>query len=724
MKALHTILLAAVVGVGLTGCQPTICERSETADSKVGSACAIPPLLGSTCTASIKSCSEADQKVIGDVVTCIDGLPECTPLARDAWLLQREGCTGSLSSLSQPCKDAVFMGMLPGEDAGVPDAGVPAMVDGGQGIDLYATANENTVGIAWVPRQQGDVARWILVETDTLGDNRTEREIATGNAINFTVEDAGQAGRTYFVFGLNQMNEIVQGAPFAVEMEDAGVPMCTGPASCPSNQVCDLGTCKTQTCVAGGTNTCPVGYGCNAQGFCLQLTADGGFVIGGGMRDAGVTPLPFITNPVTITPRPPMVQPAVQVGLVAGRRPDVVGIDSARVALALEQEGQVIAHTSTQRGHDFIDDSLTAAGIDTLGGNVHLAWNAESRLLYACYVVGRGIRVQVSKDQGRTWGRVARTFEPPASEDGGISENFRDCDIAAWKNGGALLVNAEPETLMLYDLAPDLTTNMRGPAFTSVFDAGVNSVTFPSRPAIATAPELGIVHVSFTGTRELFNGGADQEPYVVSREGSGPFSAATRMTPAASASALPEDFTTIAVHPKTGRAIGAYTTVQVGSQNSTVYVSLNNPQTRTWSTGAHLNVFVVDQNTSVWLPNKPAAETWFAFSPSFAPMADGRFAFSFVAGPRVGGVGDYRMYMVPFDLDRVPSITAGRGWFVPPVMQMSTDRVIDPRGSTNGPQPPVSSISTDGQVSVYGAFTVGTGVNGDVEGTARYWHWP
>ncbi|MGV3621136.1 MAG: hypothetical protein ACO1OB_09985, partial [Archangium sp.] len=125
-----------------------------------------------------------------------------------------------------------------------------------------------------------------------------------------------------------------------------------------------------------------------------------------------------------------------------------------------------------------------------------------------------------------------------------------------------------------------------------------------------------------------------------------------------------------------------------------------------------------------WLPNKPAAETWFAFSPSFAPVGDGRFAFSFVAGPRPGGIGDYRMYMVPFDLDRVPSITAGRGWFVPPVMQMSTDRVIDPRGSINGPQPPVSAISTDGQISVYGSFTVGSGMNGDVEGTARYWHWP
>ena len=51
-----------------------------------------------------------------------------------------------------------------------------------------------------------------------------------------------------------------------------------------------------------------------------------------------------------------------------------------------------------------------------------------------------------------------------------------------------------------------------------------------------------------------------------------------------------------------------------------------------------------------------------------------------MAGPAQRHVGDYRQYMVPFDLDRTPSITNGKGWFVPPVVKMSDERVLDPHG--------------------------------------------
>ena len=87
---------------------------------------------------------------------------------------------------------------------------------------------------------------------------------------------------------------------------------------------------------------------------------------------------------------------------------------------------------------------------------MHLAWNPDSQALYACYVVGRGIRVQKSVDRGRTWGLVAATFEPPLPDDGGIGEIIRDCDIARWKNGGALMVTAEHEALIVRELAADL----------------------------------------------------------------------------------------------------------------------------------------------------------------------------------------------------------------------------------------------------------------------------
>ncbi len=722
MKALQTTLFGGVLALSFMGCQPTVCERSATADSKKSAECDVAPLLGGACTDNIKSCSEADLKVIGDVITCVEGLPLCGPIAKDAWQLQYQTCTVQFAALSQPCLQAFFMGAVPGVDAGIPDAGLPPMTDGGQGVDLFAAANANTVALAWVPRQQGDVAKWVLVETDALGDNRVETEVTDGTAVHLTIDDAGMTGRRYFLIGVDQTGAIVQGAPFTNTAADAG-PMCSGPQDCPVSEVCDLGQCRVQSCVAGMTNTCPANYACPASGQCYRTGDDGGFIIGNGGRDAGAAPLPFITNQVQLTPRPPTVQPVIQVGAVAGRRPAVVGIDTARVAVALEQEGQVVAHVSEARGADLIDDALTASGIDTLGGRVHLAWNPDSKLLYACYVVGRGIRVQVSANMGRTWGRVARTFEPPALEDGGVDVAFRDCDIAAWKNGGALMVTAEPEALMVYDLAEDLSTNMRTAAFTSVMDAGTSTLSLPSRPAIATAPALSLVHITFTGTRELTGGASDTEPYGIMREGTGAFSPPDSMTTTLG-SALPEDYTTVAVHPVTGRAVGAYTTVNVGAQNSTVYVSLHNAQARAWGTGGHLNVFATDQNTSLWLPNKPANETWFAFSPSMAPLPDGTFAFSFVAGPRIGQAGDYRIYMAPFDLERAPPVGNGRGWFVGSVAQMSSERVVDPRGSLNGPQPPVSSIATDGQLSVYGVFTPGTGVSGDVDGAARFFHWP
>jgi hypothetical protein len=244
---------------------------------------------------------------------------------------------------------------------------------------------------------------------------------------------------------------------------------------------------------------------------------------------------------------------------------------------------------------------------------------------------------------------------------------------------------------------------------------------------------MDLVHVTFTGTRLLVSGAADSEPYGVMRQGAtAAFSTASRMTPSVSASPVPEDWTTVAINPSNGRVVGAFTSIQqIGSaQVSTVYISLFNASTRTWSTGAHLNVFVTDQNTSVWLPAKAPNDAWFAFSPQLAPLAvtdpadAGVFAFSFVAGPHDGTSGDYRQYMVPFDLSRTPSITSGKGWFIPPVTKMSDERVLDPRGSFGAPQPPVTALTADQQISVYGVFIPGNGAAGDTEGPARFFSWP
>lgn len=724
MTSLRAAVAACTLALGLWGCGSNLCDRSTKATSK-GSDCGAVPLLGAGCSSNLSSCSEADQKVLASVLTCLEKLPVCQSIAKDAWKLQEDACNADLLTLSPKCSEAFFAGLPPGFDAGLPDAGPQPINDGGNGLWLVGVANQDTVALAWEPRRSATVDHWMLVETDALGDHRTETEFTPGTALNLLIPDAGLSGRRYYLVGRNAAGEVLTGTPFADLTVDAGA-MCMGPNDCADNRVCDLGQCKLQTCPFQRANTCPGGYQCFSPGECRRTTADGGVFMGGGaQRDAGIQPLPFISNEISLTPRPPLVQPTVTVGSVGGKHPDIAAFDTARVTLALEQEGQLIAHPSTLHGSDLADEASTSFGLDTVGSRVHLAWNPDSQALYACYVVGRGIRVQKSVDRGHTWGLAAATFEPPLPDDGGIGELIHDCDIASWKNGGALMVTAENEALIVRELTPELTASMTGPAFTSTSpDAGTIAVFAPAHPAIATLPSTGLVHITFTGTRLLTGGATDTEPYGVFREGAGSFSTASRMTPSSQASALPEDWTAVSINPKTGRAVGAFTTVSTGTQNSTIYIALFSTVSRAWGTGSHLNVFVTDQNTSVWLPQKAPTDVWFAFSPQLAPLPDGTFAFSFVAGPHNGMWGDYRQYMVPFDLDRTPSITNGKGWFIPPVLKLSDERVLDPHGTFSAPQPPVTALTADGQISVYGVFIPGSGLGGDVEGPAKYFSWP
>jgi hypothetical protein len=731
MTLSRAVVVSAAFALVFVGCAPTPCERSVKAAKTNQGDCGdeiAGSLLGNACSANLSSCTGDDQKLMDTALTCVEKMSACSSISKDAWRLQRDTCAAGLENLSPTCK-SLFMNAVPVIDAGTPDAGPQAINDGGNGLTLVGAANADTVALAWDTRRTAMVEKWMLIESDALGDNRTERilDMTPGSSVNVTIGDAGMSGRRYYVAGLNQAGDVLFGTAIEEMMMvvDAGN-SCAGPDNCPDDRVCDLGQCRQQTCPFQMMNTCPGGYSCFAPGECRRTSADGGVFMGGGMRrDAGTAPLAMISNEIGLTPRPPLLPPTVVVGSVAAKRPDIAAYDTARVSLSLEQEGQLIAHPSALRGADFIDEAVTSFSLDTTGVRAHLAWNPDSKALYACYVVGRGVRVQKSIDRGETWGRAVTTFEPPLPDDGGVGEIIRDCDIAPWKNGGALMVTAENEALIIRELTETLTVSMTGPAFTSTPpDAGVTAVFAPSHPAIATLPSTGVVHVTFTGTRLLTGGASDSEPYGVYREGTGSFTPAARMTPSASPSALPEDWTTVSVNPKTGRAVGAFTSILPGNQSSTVYVALFNTVTRGWGTGSHLNVFVTDQNTSVWLPQKAPTDTWFAFSPQFAPLPDGTFAFSFVAGPHSGSSGDYRMYMVPFDLDRVPSITNGRGWFVPPVVKMSDDRVLDPRGSMAAPQPPVTALTADNQISVYGVFIGGSGINGDVEGPARFFSWP
>lgn len=729
---LHRVSLVAALVV-VSACGSNLCERSTKANAQIKGDCpaeTVSPLLGAMCSANLSACTAADQKLLESTLACMEKLPVCLSITKDAWKLQSETCTASLAMLSRPCLDAFFQGNAPGYDAGLPDAGVKSITDGGNGVTLLGAANDNTIALAWELRRAAAVEKWVLVQTDAVGENRVETEITPGGAINLLIPDSGMSGRRFFIAGTNANGDVLTGTALQLMTVDAGQ-RCLAHNDCASDLVCDLGQCVRQTCIAGMMNTCPSSYSCFAPGECRRTGADGGvFNPGGGVRDAGTQPLQMISPEIGVTPRPAMPSGGVSVGQVPGRRPDITAFDTARVALALEQEGQLIAHPSTERGSDYENEAVTSVGLDTTGSRVHLAWEPTTQAVFACYVVGTGIRVQKSSDRGRTWGLVANTFLPPLTDDGGTGEIYRDCDIAPWKNGGVIMVTAENEALIVREFDSSLAVTSRSVAFASqpVTDGGVGGITAPSHPAIATHVGNSLVHVTFTGTRLISGGAGDTEPYGIVRDNATSFGAPTRMTSAVSASAFPEDWTAVAIHPITGQAVGAFTTV-VGttSQYSTVFVSLYSSQARLWSTGSHLNLFVVDQNTTVLLPEKAPNAVWFAFSPSFAPLATdaNKFALSFVAGPRnSSGIGDYRQYIVPFDLDRTPAITAGKGWFVPPVQKVSDVRALDPRGSLAAPQPPVSSLAGDSQISVYGVFVQGAGAAGDAEAAAQYFHWP
>ncbi|MEW5738069.1 MAG: hypothetical protein AB1938_04030 [Myxococcota bacterium] len=737
----RTLLVVALscAALALAGCSTSLCDRNAQLDlaKKAGDCTGVPtsPLLGSasSCSMKISSCSSADQESLTRALDCIEKLPVCSASSRDAYLLSLGACTDPLESLSQPCLDAFFMGVPPGEDGGIDagqiDAGPQPINDGGNGVVLIAVADESAYAFAWSTRQPGDVAVWQLIGSDTAGVRDPEQDLGPGSLSDYLIPDSGlvipDAGPTshrYFLVGRDTNGEIVSGNLDAGTGTDAGMAMCQRSTDCPVDRVCDLGQCKTQTCMTGST-TCPAGYQCLSL-VCTRTTSDGGGFDAGFVRpDAGTIDraLPFVSNEVTLTSGPAVFTSDINLGGFPARRPSITGIDTARVFVSLEQEATLVAHASSQRGKDFSNDALTSFPLDTVGTRARTTYNPDSKLTFACYNVGRGVRVQRSSDFGRTWGVAATTIEP--FDDGGLSSTIQDCDIAPWKNGGAIMVTVEDDTLAVRTISTGLSVDTPVTAFAS----NPSGYFSPAHPAIATLPSDSIVHVTFTALRTVGGGTQDLEAVGVYRDGTlGAFTQAQSLVGIPVANA--QDWTSVAVDPKSKRALGAFVSVEPGpgaAPVSTVYAAMWNPTNKQWVSGPDLSVFASQQNTTLLFPNKsPATDVWFAFSSSVAILPSGKAWLSFVVGPRTGTTGDYKMVAVPFDFDATSPLSTGKGWFVPPVTYVSDIRVFDPRGSVSNPQPPVSALSADRQLSIYGAFIEGLGLNGEIEGRAIFFSRP
>lgn len=738
MTKRSALILVVMMGCGPTGpTAATVCQKNADVDQaqKIGDCTRVPPgnLFGerTQCTTAAEKCSQADRTLLLEVLGCAEKLPVCSEGAKEAWVGARTGCVMRLSGVSSTCNDA-FAGLLPDPsgifDGGVPDAGPSAINDGGTALDLVVVADETSIAFAWTALQDtSKVVKWAFIGSTDAGrdepfflDMVSRRDLVRTDAGSGTFKQwflIGEASDGKSAFGTADAGAQVMG--------DAGV-MCLSPLQCPVDRVCDLGQCRAQTCQPGGPNTCPGGYQCSVQSQCTRTTFDGGLAFDGGSTGTVVpeTPLPFISNEMVTVVRAPTPGPSVYLGSFPAKRPDLAAIDSARSFVMLEQEGQLVGHRSFRRGRDYADDALTAGAVDTVGSRARVAWNAESRTLFACYVVGRGVRVRRSLDDGRTWLNDAVTLESPVQDDGGLGTLYSDCDIAAWRQGGALLVTLEDDALYARNVSAGLEVEAAGQlAFASALipDAGPFA---PLRPSVATLPSESMVHIVFTATRQLQSGLTDPEPYGVYRDGAiGTFTRAMLLTNTGVpplGNPLPQDHATVAIDPKSKRAIAAYTSLQPGADAvSSIQVALWDPTSRAWGTGSDLSVFTldIDRQTRILFPlPELQGKTLDAFSPVLAALPNGKVWLSMIVGPRNGGSAgsDFKFWAVPFDFEEPTPAGNARGWFKRPARKLSDVRAWDPRGGNV--RPTVTAFGADSQISFSGVFTEGFGPAGDQEG--------
>ncbi len=730
MKTNYLVLLG-VLALALCGCPGSnaVCDRADSVDltAKAGMCSGADrgkPLGGkSACNNSIGKCSSADQATLKSMVDCLGNLTNCTPATEGGYLQLQQACYASLPSLSKACQDAVFTMGLPGdagEDGGVDAGRQPA--DGGGAIDLIGVADESGFALAWSSRQTAPFDQWELDSFDTDG-MRLPNELLTPPSLRtWDLDDAGTlTKRSFFLAAITADGKLVSGQPPDAGMmtSDAGQTCQTG-LDCPVDQVCDLSQCKTQSCQPGGAVTCPPGYVCQPTKVCERMFSDAGTLDAGMQMTGNFVPLPLLSDLVTVSTGSPGFSSGVYLGGYAGLRPAVVGIDSARQFVALEQAAQPFGHVSRLRGKDLESDSDSTSPIDTLGQNIHLAYVPESDTLFACYDVGRGVRVRRSRDLGRTWGASAVDVLPV--DDGGLTSQIHDCALAPWKNGSALMATIDDDQVAVRTVSEALSVGNPDIAFaSSPPDAG--NIYAPNHPTIATLPSDSIVHVGFTGMRTA-NMVVDTEIYDSYRDGTlGAYTQPKLInnTGITTGNAFPQDYVSITVDPVTKKAVAAYTSVEDQGLGpySTVYLSLWNPSTKTWGTGSDLSVFAQQQTQYLVLPTRANTDEWDAFSPALAATRTGKIFLSFLAGKRVGGNDDLRMYLVRFDWNTPSPLAMVNGWFVVPALPMSSTRVYAPAaGGVSSVPPSFTALSADQQLSVYGVFVEGAGANGDIPARA------
>ncbi len=753
---LSGLLLGISVGCSGGALAPA-CEKSAAIDldKKAGNCTGLdlrkPLGTRSECAEKVKPCTAAETETLATIVACLENLPTCSAAAQSTFLGRQAACYASVPAMAMVCRVSVFgTAPLPGTDAGSypgpqADAGRQPS-DGGGAVELIGVADESGFAFAWSTSQRGQVAVWELNVFGTDGGRLAEIYLSPSSTRAYEMavpkRDAGtDAGpeavaRRFFIAGIDNQGLLVSGDP-----PDAGVSViadaggCTNAIQCVPTKVCDLGTCKTQTCQPGGAVTCPFGYTCEPgpmscfRQFSDAGTLDAGPVVGGGT----FIPLPMVSQLVSVATGTPGVSPETPIGGFAARRLDLVAMDSARQFVALEQESQLFGHFTSRRGKELVNDTGSASPIDPAGSRPSLSYVPESDTVFGCYNFGRGVRIRRSRDLGKSWGDDAITIAPDDT-DGGVSSRFYDCSIAPWKNGSAIFAYIADDTIVVRTVTEALSLAPLTAADTvfTATAANAGNIFNPQRPYIATLPGTlldggpgSMVHVGFTGTRAVGSTGSDTEIYGLYRDGTtGTFLGPTVINYTGQSNSSPQDHVSIVVNPKSGKALAAYTTIEVGAY-ATVYTALFFPANKLsptpWITSSDLTVFAKKLSETLLFPAKPESDVWDAFSPSVAASKNGKLYLSVVAGKRTGTTRDLRMYLMGFDFDATSPIAGGgQGWFTYPAVKLSDTKVLDPRAPLGVVPPNVSAICTDTQLSVYGVFVEGIGAMSEIENRAVF----
>ncbi|MFL5319729.1 MAG: hypothetical protein ACJ790_08730 [Myxococcaceae bacterium] len=720
------ILAIAAAAGSLLGCGSNVCDRSnKSASEKIGDCGGDQTFnaLGPSCSSAQSKC---DSKVLDDMASCFEKLPVCQSSDEASWVSKKNDCYAKASGLSDECRTALFgEGGVPGEDAGsgTVDAGPQPDLDGGGALDLVVVADETDFAAAWTRTQPGDPSSWELYSKNALDLGYPIVPVSDPFQYYVTVADAGAGSRrSFFVRGLTSQGAQAFGQPGNIQT-DAGTVSCLVNADCALDRVCDLGQCKKLVCNTSAA--CPAGYVCeNINTFTCnrQYNADGGQPQS---SDAGPPvdqePRPGLSEAQEATTGPVTTKFQQVSEFPADEDPDVVGIDSARQVVTVQQNSQIFAHVTENRGQ-----SWRVSAVDPLGQHARVTWNPTSRTIFTCYSAGSSVRVRSSDDMGRSWSANVAEIAIPDPGDGGIAPPVTECAIAPWRDGGAIVAVVMVDHISTFALTKGLGLGAEEVAYRNEDSTAGNLTTVfgVSAPAIATSPDEFIVHVAFTGFRNLTGGGTEQDVYGVYRDpartGSN-YSNRIRISGGSVGSQgqpYDQNRVVIAVEPKTGRALAAYQSVESnsgGALSRSVYVSLftkNSLNQWGWATGSDLNVYARDNTagggTYVVVTDRPATGTlWDAINPSVAMLGNGRAVLAFAAG-QVGT--PLFPYSVGLSFEQQSAISGGKGWFVVPAQKLANTPVVN-LGNTPKRVGPV--VSGDAQISSYITYIEGLGAQAD-----------